>query len=77
MVGFLLGLLLVAGFAWYLVFNEQARRKFGEPRWVFRRSKEGREVDDAINLAASLIIAVFCSTIFVGILIIALIQAFK
>jgi hypothetical protein len=75
MVGFLLLLCLIGGLGWYLVFNEQARRKLAEPGWSFyRRSKDGRQVDDALNLATSLIIAVTCSTVLVAVLIVALIK---
>lgn len=78
MVGFLVGLLVIGGLSWYLVFNEPARRKLAEPGWYFyKRSKEGREVDDAFNLATSLIIAVTCSTLFVVVLIVAVIMWLK
>ena len=75
MVGFVLGLSVIGALSWYLVFNERARRKFAEPGWAFwKRSKEGREVDDAFTLANALIIAVTCSTLLVTVLIIAAVK---
>ncbi len=78
MVGFLLILLLIGAYSWYLLFNEQARQRLAQPGWSFyRRSREGKEGDDALNLAYSLIIAVTCSTLLLGLSIIALIRLFK
>ena len=78
MVGIVLALAVIAGLHWYLVFNERARRKLAEPGWSFwKRSKEGREVDDAFNVATALIIAVICSTLMVVVLILALITWLK
>ena len=78
MAGFLLLLSVIGGLGWYLVFNEPARRKLAEPGWSFyKRSKEGKQVDDAVNLATSLIIAVTCSTVLVAVLLVALVKLFK
>jgi hypothetical protein len=78
MVGFVLALAVIGALNWYLVFNERTRRKLAEPGWFFwKRSKKGRELDDAVNLATALIIAVTCSTVLVGVLIIALVQWLK
>jgi hypothetical protein len=78
MIGFLLLVSVIGGLNWYLVFNEPTRRKLAEPGWsLWRRSKEGKEVDDAFNLAVSLIIAVACSTILVAVLLVALVGLFK
>jgi hypothetical protein len=78
MVGIVLALAVIGGLNWYLVFNERARRKLAEPGWSFwKRSKRGREVDDAFNLATALIIAVVCSTLIVVVLIAALITRLK
>jgi hypothetical protein len=78
MFGVLLILFVIGALCWHLVFNEQERRKLAEPGWAFyRRSKEGKELDDAVNLAVSLIAAVTCSTLFVVVLIIAVVRLFK
>ena len=78
MIGSLVGLSVVGAISWYLVFNEQARRKFAEPFWTFwKRSEPGREVDDAFILARALIVAVFCSTLLVAMLIVAAVQWLK
>jgi hypothetical protein len=78
MLLFLGGLFLVGAFNWYLVFSDSARERLNKVSWYpFRRSREGREFDNAFRLAASLIIAVFCSTIFVSVLIVSLVKLFK
>ena len=74
MFWFLAGLLVIAGVHWYFVFNEPARRKHLEPRWhFFKRSKNGRALDDDLLLAGSLIIAVSCSTLIVAVVIVKLV----
>ena len=78
MLAFVVGLILVGAFSWYLVFNEPARRKLQSGHWAFwKRSKEGRELDDALGMAQALVIAVTCSTVLVAVVIIAVIQLFK
>ena len=78
MLAFVLGLILVGAYSWYLVFNERARRRLQIGHWAFwKRSKEGRELDDALGMAQALIVAVVCSTLLVAVVIIALVQLFK
>ena len=78
MVVFVLALAVIGALNWYLVFNEGARRKLAEPGWWFwKRSKQGRDVDDAFSQANALIIAVTCSTLLVAVLILALVIRLK
>ena len=73
MLAFLIVLFLVGGINWYLVFSEGARRRWGWSAWSFL----GREADDALSIAVALITAVFCSSMIIGALIIALVKFFK
>lgn len=78
MLAFVVGLIIVGACSWYLVFNEPARLRFQRGYWAFwKRSKEGRELDDALTMAQALIVAVTCSTLLVVVVIIALVQLFK
>lgn len=78
MLLFLGGLFLIGAFNWYLVFSEAARRRFNELSWFsFRRSREGREFDNDLTLATSLIVAVTCSAVLVAVVIISLVQLFR
>ena len=78
MLVFVVALILVGAFSWYLVFDEEARRRLQIGHWEFwKRSKEGRELDDALGMAQALIVAVICSTLMVAVVIIALVQLFK
>lgn len=75
---FVVALILVGAYSWYLVFDERARHHINEWSWAFwKRSKEGRALDDALTTAQALVIAVTCSTLLVAVVIIALIQLFK
>jgi hypothetical protein len=78
MIAFVVALILVGAFSWYLVFNEPARLRLQGAHWAFwKRSKEGKELDDALTMAQALIVAVTCSTLLVVVVIIALVQSFK
>lgn len=59
----LISLSIGAG-CWYLVFNEPARLRMLRPRWrLFNYSKEGKEQEEAGNLAV-LVIAGVIATFF-------------
>jgi hypothetical protein len=73
MLAFLIVLFLVGAINWYLVFSEGARRRWG---WG-ARSFLGREADDALSMAVALVTAVFCSSIIIVALIVALVKGFK
>jgi len=71
-------LFVVGAINWYLVFNERARRRWGFGGWyLLRRGREGRELEDGLAIATSLIVAVLCSSIIVVALVFALIKIFK
>jgi hypothetical protein len=72
-LAFLIVLFVLGGINWYLVFSKGARRRWGGSAWSFL----GREADDALSIAIALIIAVFCSSVIIGALIIALVTFFK
>jgi energy-coupling factor transporter transmembrane protein EcfT len=71
-------LFIISIVSWFFALNPSARRNHLKPgAEFFRMNKEQREMQDAALLAASLILAIVFSIIFVSLLIITVADLFK
>ncbi len=68
-------LVILSGVSWFFVLNTPARRKFHSTQWdLFNFSKQQREVDDAVSLAVSLVLAITFTTILLFALLVSILK---